>query len=191
MANPDRPNGFIPVGTLDGSPWNGKVRRYAAADRSSDSTNNHGDIYVGDPVSLSSGAIVPADSGDTVVGVAVAVGVEDSVNDGIGPFDPNNLEKRYLALGEDGYVYVAPADGVLFEVQTAADLDLVPGSAADFSTDADEAHGSRVTGRSSAELVANSNGDVVVVEDNLAVDNDTSLANARHVVRFTTTAFTQ
>ena len=184
MANVDRPNGFRPAKTLSGSPWTGLLRRYEAADRSADTTNNHGDIYVGDPVALSSGKVVVADSGDTIIGVAVAVGKDASDHGEPGAFNPDNLEQRYLGLAEDGYVWVAPKEHILFEVQTAADLDLVAGSTADISTDATEAHGSRTTGLSSCELVTSSNADVTVVEDVTSPDNDVTLINARHLVKF-------
>ena len=150
MANLDRPNGFIPVGTLDGGPWNARLRRYVAADRSSDTTNNHGDIYVGDPVALSSGLVIPANSAATVVGVVVAVGKEDSVNDGVGPYNPDNLNNPGYAPLTDAtgwYVWVAPADQCIFEVQSDSDLDLAVGSSADFNLVAATAHGSRTTGR--------------------------------------------
>ena len=184
MANVDRPNGFRPAKSLIGAPWNSLVRRYEAADRSSDTTNNHGDIYVGDPVALSSGKVVPANSGGTIIGVAIAVGVAGSEHGEVGAFDPDNLGKRYLSHAESGYVWVVPKEYVLFEVQTAADLDLVAGSAADISTDANEAHGSRTTGLSSCELVTSVNADVTVVEDVTTPDNDVTLVNARHLVKF-------
>jgi hypothetical protein len=169
MANPDRPSGFRPVKSLTGHPVNMMIRAYQTGDRSSDTTGNHGDIYVGDPVKLSSGLVLPANSGDTILGVCVGVGTADSDHGDVGMFNPATLERRYLPLADTtGYVWVVPAEGVLFEVQTAADLDLVPGSAADFSTDANEAHGSQTTG-----------------------DNDVTITNARHLVRFTTTAFAQ
>lgn len=191
MANPDRPNGFRPAKSLTGTPINLMLRRYEAADRSADTTNNHGDIYVGDPVALSSGKVVPANSGNTILGVCVGIGVDASDHGDVGMFDPSNLEKRYLAYNESGYIWVCPAEGVLFEVQTAADLDLVPGSAADISTDATEAHGSRTTGVSSCELVTSVNADVNVVQDVNNDENDTTLVNARHLVRFALTAFEQ
>lgn len=193
MANPDRPSGFKPVGTLDGGSWVGRLRRYEASDRSSDTTNNHGDLYIGDPVKITSGKVLAANSGDTVLGVVVGFGDNHGVDpNGKGPFDPTDLETRYLShTNTAAYVWVAPAQGCVFEVQTASDLDLTPGDPADFSTDAAEAHGDRTTGLSTCELVANANGDVVVVDHVHAVDNDETLANARHVVRFTTTEFTQ
>jgi len=190
MANVDRPNGFRPVKSLVGAPWTGLVREYDAGDRSADTTNNHGDLYIGDPVKLSSGAVLPANSGDTILGVVVGVGKTTNSFGVTRFFDPDNLGKRYLAYDESGVVAVVPAEGVLFEAQTATDLDLVAGSQADFSTDATEAHGDRTSGQSSAEIVTASNNDLEVVEDNTAPDNDTTLANARHYVQFLTTQHT-
>lgn len=187
MANVDRPNGFRPVKSLLGAPWTALIRKYEAADRSSDSTNNHGDIYIGTPVTLSSGKVTPADSGDTILGVAVGVGVDGTTFGETGYFDPNNLGKRYLAYDEDGVVAVVPAEGVLFEAQTASDLDLVAGSAADITMTAATAHGDRTTGYDSSELTTASNNDVEVVENRTSPDNDTTLANARHYVMFTST----
>ena len=186
MANVDRPNGFRPSKTLSGAPISGMLRWYQAGDRSADTTNNHGDIYIGDPVKLVSGLVLPANSGDTILGVAVGIGVDNVDHGDVGAFDAANLEKRYLGLAESGYVLVAPADDMLFEVQTNADLDLVPGSNADISTDATEAHGSQTTGMSTAELVTNVNSDCEVVEQVTTPDNDVTLANARHLVQFVT-----
>ena len=191
MANPDRPSGFRPVKSLIGAPISMMLRKYTAGDRSSDTTNSHGDIYVGDPVALSSGLVVPANSGDTILGVVVAIG-QGTVNHGdVGAFDPDNLMKRYLGYADSGYVWVCPAEGVLFEVQTASDLDLVPGSQADITTDANEAHGSQTTGLSSCELTTDSNHDVEVVETPVDNDNDPTIANARHLVQFVTTQHAQ
>ena len=184
MANVDRPNGFRPAKTYSGAPWNSLVRRYEAADRSSDTTNNHGDIYVGDPVALSSGKVIPANSGATIIGVCVGVGKDASEHGEVGMFNPDNLEQRYLGHAETGYVWVVPKEHVLFEVQTASDLDLVPGGTADITTDATEAHGSRTTGLSSCELTTSANADVTVVENVTTPNNDVTLANARHLVKF-------
>lgn len=188
MANIDRANGFRPVKTQIGAPWSGLVRMYPAADRSSDATNNHGDIYIGDPVKLVNGAVLPANSGDVVLGVVVAVGTDAAIFGEGGYFDPNNLGKRYLASNEVGVVGVVPAEGVLFEIQADGDLDLVQGSLADFNLVAATAHGSRLTGNSTVELVANSDSDVVVVEHVTSPDNDRTITHARYMVRFADTA---
>jgi hypothetical protein len=187
MANVDRPNGFRPSKTLIGAPWTALVREYTAADRSSDTTNNHGDIYIGDPVALSSGLVVPANSGAAVVGVVVAIGPTSANFGETGYYDANNLGKRYLAYNEAGKVGVVPAEGVLFEVQSASDLDLVVGAEADFTLVAGAAHGSRTTGNSNVELTTDSDSDVRVVEVVRTPDNDLTLANARYLVKFENT----
>lgn len=194
MANPDRPNGFIPVGTLDGGPWSARVRRYEAADRSSDSTNNHGDIYIGDPVALSSGKVIAANSAAAVIGVCVGVGKKDSTNGGIGPYNPANLNTPLYAPLTDAtgwYVWVAPADSCIFEIQSDSDLDLVAGSPADTNIVAATAHGSRTTGKSNVELTTASDNDVHVVEVKNIDNNDPTTANARYLVRFREILFAQ
>lgn len=191
MANVDRPNGFRAAKSLIGAPWTSLIRQYEAADRSADTTNNHGDIYIGDPVALSSGKVVPADSGDTILGIAVAVGKDGTDFGEAGYYNPDNLEKQYLAYDEDGIVGVIPAEAAIFEIQSASDLDLALGSAADITNTAATTHGSRTTGRSNAELTTSVNSDVTVVEFITTPDNDTTLANARYLVKFNTTANAQ
>lgn len=185
MANVDRPNGFSLAKSLIGAPVQGLERRYQAADRSADATGNHGDIYIGDPVTLVAGLVQVANSGDEILGVAVGVGTTGVVTFGPGGmFKPNALEERYLAYDEDGQVWVIPARDVLFEIQSATDLDLVVGAQADFNVAAATAHGDRLRGISNAELVAAVNNDVTVVEIKESPDNDTTLANARYFVKF-------
>jgi hypothetical protein len=185
MANIDRPNGFHPEGTVSGASWTAKVRRYAVAARS-DATNNHGDIYLGDPVNLStSGVITVANSGSDVLGVVVGVGDASSITHGDnGPFNASDLTQRYIAHDEAGYVWVVDAKDTIFSIQTDSDLDLSPGELADFNVVAATAHGSRTTGFSSAELTTASDNDVIVVEDDTSPNNDTTSANAVHYVMF-------
>jgi hypothetical protein len=187
MANTDRPNGLRFVKSQIGA-VQPQLRRYEAADRTADSTNNHGDIYIGDPVAISSGKVLPANKGDTVAGVVAAVGKTTTSFGETQPFNADDLGQRYLASGEAGYVWIVPAEGNLFEVQTAADVDLVPGSTADLNIVAATAHGDRTTGNSNVEISTASAADVIVVEQLLNVDNDTTLTNARHIVKFLTTA---
>lgn len=193
MANVDRPNGFRPAKSLLGVPWSHLIRRYVAADRSSDTTNGHGHIGIGDPVTLSSGLVVPANSGAAVLGVCVGVGRQPAGMHGeVGPFNPDNLTKLYADLADATgvVIYVVPAEGVLFEVQSASDLDLTLGALADHSLVAGTAHMSTSTGLSTVELVAASDNDVRVVEFVTTVDNDTTLANARYLVQFVDTVNT-
>ena len=185
MANVDRPNGFQFAKSLIGAPVQGLLRKYVAADRSADLTGNHGDIYVGDPVTLVAGEVLVANSGDEVLGVAVGAGTAVSVTHGkAGMFQPEMLERRYLPAAVDGFVWVIPARDTLFEIQSATDLDLVVGQAADHNVTAATAHGSQLTGISNAELVTVVNSDVTVVEIKESPDNDAALANARYFVKF-------
>lgn len=183
MPNTSRPNGFRPAKHLLGVPWIGLVRRYTAADRSADTTNNHGDIYVGDPVKITAGKVLPANSGDVVAGVVVGVGTSAMFGEA-GMFNPDNLMKQYLGHADSGYVWVVPVEGMLFEVQETSDLDLVEGSLADTNVAAATSHGSRTTGISSAELTTASNNDVRVVELQTAPDNDTTITKGRFIVKF-------
>jgi len=189
MANPDRPNGFSPAKSMIGAAWNSLVREYTAGDRTGDTVNDHGDIYIGDPVKLIAGGAFPADSGDVVIGVVVGVGTTGTTTFGpTGYFNPDNLMQQYLPAGTAGIVAVVPAEGVLFEVQTAGILALVTGGVADHDVTAAIDHGSQVTGQSNAQLVASANSDVTVVEQLDSVNNDTALANSRYLVKFNRTA---
>lgn len=187
MANVDRPNGFQFAKSLIGAPVTGLLRKIPAAARSGDTTGNHGDIYVGDPVKIVAGQAQVANSGDTIAGVCVGTGTTANLQFGKGGmFHPEKLEQRYLGLAEAGYVWIVPARDVLFEVQSATDLDLVIGSVADCNVAAATAHGSQTTGISTAELVTSVNADVTVVEIKDSPDNDPTLANARYFVKFNT-----
>lgn len=193
MANPNRPRGFRPVKTKSGGPWTGSVRAVysAATERSSDTTNNHGDIYIGDPINITSASgVIPANSNVAVSGIAVGFGHASTVHMGaVGttyvpapPFDPSNLTKRYLAYDESGWIYYVEPHDVLFEIQSNSDLDLKVGSLADTTIVAATAHGSRTTGYSSVELTTASDNDVQVVEIVLSPDNDPTLTNTRYLV---------
>lgn len=191
MANVDRPNGFTFVKSLIGAEVQGLERRYVAGDRSALSANNAGDIYIGDVVQLEAtgGTVIPAGTDDTILGVVVGVGNNAGGQLGeVGMFKPNNLEERFLRYDEDGFVWVIPARDSLFEVQTAAVLDIGAGQTADINFDGTGTHGSRVTSFSNIEIVTPTNNDVTVVEQKLDPENDTSLANARYYVRFNTIA---
>lgn len=191
MANPDRPNGLSPVGTLSGASWQGLVRRVQMGDTSADTTGNHGDLYVGDPIVLSSGLAIPFDSNDAnAVGVVVAIGyVADGVaSNEAGPFNPAALEQRYAKLEDSDtetiWVYYAPAEDTIFEAQSDSDLDLLIGGTADLNIAAATAHGSRTTGRSNVEINASGDTDVTVVAIPEYPDNDSTLANTRYHVTF-------
>lgn len=107
MANVDRVNGLRPVRHLNGSPWNGAVRRcYVPA---TDSTA----IFVGDLVkSAGSGdadgipSVAQAAAGDTVRGVVTGIEVLGT-----------DLESLYRVASTERYVYVCEDPDVVYEIQ--------------------------------------------------------------------------
>jgi hypothetical protein len=180
MANVDRPNGFKPVKSLIGAPWSALVRNYPVA--ASQTTG----IFIGDVVKLTAGNVEQAASGDTILGVVVATGKDSTEHGEAGYFNADQLEQRHIPADTAGIAGVVPAEACTFEAQTAADLDLVQGSAADILVGT----GDTITGNSATELTTSINGDCKVVEHNRAPDNDITLTNARHIVQFTTTEHT-
>ena len=182
MANTDRPNGFKASKTLNGSPVSAMIRKFTVAARA-DATNNHGDIYIGDPVKISAGGVVTvADSGATIYGVCAGVGIDNVEHGDTGMFKADDLETRYLPNATAGVIWVYPKENILFEIQSASDLDLTVNAPADITNTAGTAHGSQGTSQSNCELTTASNNDVTVVEMQTAPDNDTTLANARYLV---------
>lgn len=178
MANVDRPNGFQPAKSLIGTDWNALIREYNA-DAAKSNPIGHGD-----PVTLAAdGNVELAASGDTILGVAVGFGIGQTNHGRAGYFNADNLGKQFMAAADAGVVAVVPAEACLFEVQTDSDLDLVQGDLADFTATTT----STVTGSSTKEITTATNNDVRVVEQINSPDNDLTLANARHLVKFETT----
>lgn len=189
MANVDRDGGFRPRKNLYGSPWQGMMRK-------ANMTTNATDIYLYDPLEVDGAGAVAAAEGSTqdeIVGVAMGFGrhvpgtMGQDATETSYSFDPSDLELRWLdasaITNAEFIVYFSPAYGVLYEVQTASDLDLDVFEAASFAAGA----GSTETGLSTAELDAEVTGtqaDVMVIENVTSPDNDISLANAAHLVTF-------
>lgn len=118
------------------------------------------------------------------LGVAVGFGAGTAqTHGGRGYFNPDNLGKQYIAAAEAGIVAVVPVEGVLFEVQSASDLDLNVGDAADIAGSTCNT----TTGRSVMEITTSVNADVKVVELVSTPNNDLTLANARYLVKFNDT----
>ena len=180
MANVDRPNGFKPVGTLSGRPWEGTVRAIGVADGS--------DIYVGDALNLESGLAAVGATNDTdFLGVAVGFGkFEKDGKTPTGPFNPADLNSTgtwyddSASTHTDWCVFYVPADDVIFEAQTATALTKVVGDNFDLSVTA----GSSLTGQSAHELTTSSNNDFICVGKVLRPDNDETLVWGRYLVMF-------
>lgn len=184
MANVDRPNGFTPVKTLTGAPVSAMMRSVVPGTD---------DIFIGDPISITSGAAVQMAVEGICAGVCVGVGTVD--NDG-NPFlfDPDNLSKRYFDTSADveaNYrIFYIPAEDAVFEAQSDGTTDLVIGEAQDIlATDGDA-----TSGTSQMEInddALTNDGDVTVVEipTGPKYDNTAGVAARRYWVKFNNTLF--
>ena len=177
MANVDRPNGFIPVGTLSGAPVSGLIRAIGVTDAA--------DMFVGDALNLASGLAAVAASNDAAF-LGVAVGFGKKVN-GVASMAYNaaDLNTRYYDdsanTHTDWVVFYAPADDVIFEVQTATALTKLPGDTMDLSATA----GSTTTGNSLHEATTSSAADLTVIAVPQLVDNVSTEVWGRYHVMFT------
>ena len=183
MANPDRPRGFTPVKTLSGAPWTSMIRSIGVTDGA--------DMFIGDMLTLTSNlAAVSATNDAAFLGVAVGFGKVDSAS-GLyaGAYNPDNLTTLYYDDSASTHtqwrVFYVPANGVIFEAQSNADLDLAVGDTCDLLATA----GNTATGRSQQEIAASSNTDFTVVEIPQYPDNDSTLTNTRYWVQTITSAF--
>ena len=193
MANSDRPNGFRAVKSLVGMPVNYMVRSALVGDVTADSTNSFGNLFVGSPVTIEGGYIETALTNERIAGVPVGFGrLRANLQGNKGPFDPTNLERRYVDYSDTAsnvwVCYYTPAELMVYEGQTGADLDITLGETKDFgiTTTAlatDTAHGNTNTQSSILEYVDGSN-DFVIVELPDQVGDDQTLTNAKAWARF-------
>ena len=142
MANADTPFGFVPVGNLDGSPYNGGTFRCAllAADATA--------TFIGDAVKLSG----TASADGTAPSVAQVAATEDLVFGVITSFEADpatSLDDQYRKASTLRYCQVAPALDNLFKVQYAGTFAITEvGEGNDITVGS----GSTVTGVSAMEL---------------------------------------
>lgn len=143
MANVDRPNGFRPVGTLSGSPWQGAVRKYPV------DASNATAIFEGDAVTLETdGNVTPAAAGGVILGICVGVVIDRSV--------AATEHPGYIPASTAGYVLVCTAPDALYEVQedsVGGDLDAASVGA---NIDHIAGAGSATTGQSGHEIDSSS-----------------------------------
>ena len=178
MANVDRPNGFRPVKTLSGAPWASLIRTVGVADGE--------DIFIGDIVNLESGLADPGATNDAaLLGVAVGFGKVDGDGNPLGPFNPDDLSKRYYddsaSTHTEWVCYYVPVGDVIFEAQTATALSLVVGGTCDLA----DATGDSTSGISRQEITTSTNADFTVVEIPKYVDNDHTAVWGRYWVMVT------
>lgn len=148
MANVNRVNGFLPVGHIDGSPWNGQTRMFYKAA----GTTVTDDLMPGDLVIMSG-------SGDAagVPGISRATaGAGNAICGAIVSIVPlvTNLNRRWLDGADAGYVNVACDPDTVFECQANAAITYTEcgRNAPMVQTSA----GSRTTGSSGMECGTNS-----------------------------------
>ena len=123
MANADRPNGFKPVKHLNGSPWNGRTRKYACP--ASETTA----IGIGDIVSLSTKPVLAGNhpgiesigtgtvTTGNFVGVVVGFEVVNPTGGVSGGASPSLDLPQYKAASTLKYALVCDDPDVLFEAQ--------------------------------------------------------------------------
>lgn len=179
MANVDRVFGFRPIGHLNGSPWNGKVTKYAilAADGTA--------TFVGDLVKLSGTA-----DADGVASVAQCA----AGNTPVGPIvwmepNPDNLSQNYRTASTLRYVYVADDPDLVMECQEDAVGGALAITNVGQNADIVVAAGSTTTGQSGMELdssTANTTSTLVlrILGFMQRPDNEVGVANAKMKVAF-------
>ena len=143
MANVDRPNGFKPVGTVSGSPWQGAVRTYPV------DASNATAIFNGDAVTLETdGNVTPAAAGGVILGVVVGIEVDRSV--------AATEHPGYLPATTAGNVRVCIAPDAIYEVQEDSVGGALDAGAVGSNIDHVAGAGSTTTGNSAHELDSSS-----------------------------------
>ena len=141
MANSDIVKGLVPVGYLNGAPYNGQVNKYYIPD--TDSTA----VFVGDPVKLAGSAdsrgipsVAQASVGDAIIGAVV--GIAEATRD----------DDIYRAASTEKYVLVADDPQTVFEVQEDSDGGALAATDVGQNASFIVGTGSTVTGLSGVEL---------------------------------------
>lgn len=184
MANTDAPRGATPVGTISGSSWSGKVRRYT--------TDTAEALFLGDFVALDpDGKVRPANVSEDILGVCVGVlvaGVSDNHFVENGNLGAEEHPGYAPASGGDIQVLVAVGPDIIYMIQDDAS-----GSAAanefDYinnNTEIVATAGSTTTGRSAHEIsrtgVGTASAQVRIIGHAERPDNDVTLDNADWLV---------
>lgn len=127
MANTDRPNGAVPVGTLSGSPWQASVQSFTL-------DGSHSAIAVGDLVQMTADGYLDVYAAGETGFIGVCVGIlpagATTVN---GKFGDNHLSAssptlsgagaRNSAANATDTILVCTAPDAIFEMQEDGDAD--------------------------------------------------------------------
>lgn len=176
MANKDAPNGFIPVGTLSGSPWSDSVREYPV------DASNATAIFPGDAITLETdGNVTPAAAGGVILGICVGVLPSRTV--------AATEHPGYLPATTAGNILVAIGPDIVYEVQEdSVGGDAGGRAAVGANIDHIAGAGSTTTGRSAHEidsstLTAAGSAGFRIIDVVDRPDNDITLSNVRFLVR--------
>ena len=176
MANVDRPNGFRPVGTISGSPWQGSVQKCV-----SDADNLFlGDLVIYQALGFAAGgdgAYMGVDrmaTGTTGLIVGVVVGWEPN---------PDNLGALYHVASSTRGVYICTAPDVILEAQ-GDDTQAIPAADVGNNYDVTIAAGDTTTGASNMEVdsdseVSTSATPLKLIQVVDTPDNDITAANTK------------
>lgn len=188
MANADSPNGFKPVGTLSGSPWQGAIRKcYSDADN----------LFMGDIVIKNAagtagygtgGAYVAVDrstNGATDIPLGVVVGWEPN---------PSSLSALYHTASTQYAVYVCTSPDVILEAQGDGAGTVAVAADVGLNYDYVIAAGSTTTGLSNMEIDSSSGVTTAATPLKLlgivdSPDNTAGAANQRMLVMFNMHAY--
>ena len=162
MANISKIAGFKPVKHKNGSAYNGQASLYAV------SSSNGTAVFVGDVVKLATGAngqgvqfVVPATAGTAGTGAAAVGVVVGIINPKLDPVTglmttgTISLDTpQYLAASTAGYVLVADAPDIVFEVEATSGASAYSFAVADVGKNANiyAGAGSTTTGTSQHSL---------------------------------------
>lgn len=160
MANVDRPNGAIPVGTLSGSPWQASVQAFTL-------DGSHSAIYTGDLVQMTADGYLDVYAAGETGFIGVCVGVLPSPAETIlGKMGDHFLSAshptlagaaaKYSAANATDTILVCTAPDVILEMQEDGDTD--PLELADVGSNIEiiNGGGSSTTGLSGMELDSSS-----------------------------------
>lgn len=186
MANADRPNGLIPIGTKSGSAWTAQVREYPV------DSNTAGNIAIGSPVVLEAGGNLElATAGATNVILGVVVGFVPTGNaDGDNFLTSANLgvaeHPGYLPAATAGRALVAVGRDILYQAQMDTGT-VVAATAVGARANLVGNSVSTTTGRSTAEIDSSGVGQDATFQLQLhdyvrSPDNDLSVEHSKWIV---------
>ena len=160
MANSDRPNGAIPVGTISGSPWQSAVRAYTL-------DGSHAAIGVGDLVQMTSDGYLDVYAAGEVTFIGVCVGILPAVAGTVGGIMGDSMLSnteptlsgagaRTSAANATDTILVCIAPDAIYEMQEDNDTDNLELADVGQNIEISDAGPDSTTGNSTMELDSNS-----------------------------------